>query len=151
MATVGALPCDARCLDVGSAGGGDDTWNDYKLTDEVALQVSQHAGVLETHNLDLKFRDVFDVSISDRVVVVVPVHGLNRFLEGGDEHLRSLSDLLGEDLVEVEELLHADSQEVVAFSRVSLQLLSKHIYSGSCGEFYSLTCRRKCFVPVSPE
>ena len=60
-------------------------------------------------------------------MVVVPVNILDCFFKTRDEHLGSLSHLLRQYLVEVEHLLHADSQVEVAFPRVSLQLLSAQI------------------------
>jgi hypothetical protein len=54
MAAVLALDSDSGCSDGSSTSIGDDTRNYNQLSNEVALQVSEHAWVLITVNLHLE-------------------------------------------------------------------------------------------------
>lgn len=79
MTTVAALEDNFASFDVSLSGCCNDTWNYNKLTNEVALQISQHFGVLVTLNLHLECRRC-EVSILS-VVVVTLIDSVDCFLE----------------------------------------------------------------------
>jgi hypothetical protein len=61
MPAVPALNSHLRRSDRSSACIGDDTRDDDQLTNQIALQVSQHAGVLITVNLHLERRNIISL------------------------------------------------------------------------------------------
>ena len=80
MAAVFALHSHLRCSNRSSACVCDNAWDHNKLTDEVALQFSQHAGVLIS--VDLHLEDGNIVSFLKVFIEIVSfVDMLNRFLE----------------------------------------------------------------------
>jgi len=80
MTTVSALDGYLGCSDSGSACVSDDTRDNNQVANKIALQISQHLGMLITVNLNLEIWN--GVSISCLLLEIVSsVHFLHGFLE----------------------------------------------------------------------
>jgi len=86
MATVSALNNNLRGTDRSPARVSDDTRHNDQLPNKVALQISQHAGVLVTVDLDLEERCI--LKLISRLIV-----GLVHLLDGSLE-LNNISFLV---------------------------------------------------------
>ena len=60
-------------------------------------------------------------------MVVIRIHSLNGELKRRNVSLWLRSNLLSKDLVEVEQVVHADSEVVVSLSCIALELLPDNL------------------------
>lgn len=80
MSTVAALNSDLGSTNSGSASVSDDTWNNNQLSNQVALEISEHLRNFISVDLNLELRNAVSI-LEVKIEIVSLVDLLNCFLE----------------------------------------------------------------------
>ena len=117
---------------VGLGGAGDDAGDADELTYQVALEIADHLRVLIGVDLHLELGSGLHVWVG-LVIVVSLVDGFHGCLEYLDVLLGTVPESCGQPIVEGNEVLHVDSQVVVASLGVVLELFSVDVSIANLG------------------